>query len=99
MEWLNSLQSVPVIGVLFAFVFLFLTSFANGWKEKREGKKLGIEQERQRQEAAAAAKDQAIIERSEHVKDTADAVRDPSNYGDERMRDEADPLPGYHYRD
>lgn len=100
MDWLSSLQTIPVAGAIFGVVFLLFTTFANGWKEKREGKKLGVDQERRRQEAAAAKKDREIMERAKDVEKTTDAVRDTGNYSDDRVRDdEASPLPGYHYRD
>jgi hypothetical protein len=100
MDWLSSLQTIPVAGAIFGFVFLLFTTFANGWKEKREGKKLGVDQERRRQEAASAKKDREIIERANDVKETSDAVRDTGDYSDERLPDEtAAKLPDYHYRD
>jgi hypothetical protein len=100
MDWASSLQSLPVVGAIFGVAFILLSGLANGWKEKREGKKLGVEQERKRQAAASAKKDQEIKERAKHVEDTSDAVRDTGDYGDDSMRDNAaDPIPAYHYRD
>jgi len=100
MEWAASLQSLPVLGALFGVVFLLLSGFLNGFKEKREGKKLGIEQQRQRNATASAKKDREIIERANYVKETSDAVRDTGDYSDERLPDEtAAKLPDYHYRD
>lgn len=100
MDWASSLQSLPVVGAIFGVAFVLLSGLANGWKEKREGKKLGVEQERKRQEAASAKKNQEITERAKHVEDTSDAVRDTGYYSDNRVHDNAaDPIPGYHYRD
>ena len=100
MNWVESLQNVPVAGVLIAFLMVGLTSFFNGWKERREGKAEGVRQERARQERATAEKDRAILERAEDVKETADAVRDRGTYNDDRVPDGGGAmLPQYHYRD
>lgn len=100
MDWLSALQNVPVVGAGIALAFLLITTFANGWKERREGKREGIEQSDRRHAQASAEKDRAIQKGSDNVKDVADRVRDRGDYNDERLPDgEGAALPGYHYRD
>lgn len=95
---IDALQNVPVVGVLIALAMVAFTTLFNGWKERREGKAEGIRQERARQDAAAAEKDRAILERAENVEDLADTVRDRGDYNDDRVRDGGATLPPYHYR-
>lgn len=88
-EFLATAQNFPMVGALVAGVMALLFYLGNGLKEKREGRREGIQEERTRQAEASAKVEREIRETSRDAEATSDSVRAGSDYSDRRVREPA----------
>ena len=89
---LEAFQGIPLVGAVISAGMALGFYFLNGYREKKEGRQ---EAEREHMQEAIV-QDSEIRERSDHVEETIDRVRD--RHDRDGLRD-ASELADHHFRD